>query len=272
MENKINMSQLKTKSLKVYFDTPTGKLSLEAIQNGSTYNTKSSDLSTYLDLIIKKYNKSQVIRNVDMNAQKSKISIVARDGIDIQLRADHKNDELIKLLKARNDVTWHEVVDQYKSWDDNHESLGSGLSLLIAIAISAFLPGVGIGLSGVIITAGLKAIATQAVIGIISNKGDIGATLENMVSGDSLRSTAIQMASAGIAHGLGDYFKINLNPETDKLIDHAKSGLVHTSANFVVEGALSGDGIGEVLKNSVINDNILFRFFMCRSQYNYRLR
>ena len=243
------MNQLKTKSSKVYFDTPTGKLSLKAIQNGSS-DTKTLYLSTYLDLIIKKYNKSQVIRNVDMNA-KDKISIVTRDGIDIQLRADHKNDELIKLLKARNDVTWHEVVDQYKSWNENHESLGSGLALLIAIAISAFLPGVGIGLCGAIMTAGLKAIATQAAIGIISNKGDIGATLENMVSGDSLRSTAIQMASAGLAYGIGDYFKINLTPETDKLIDHAKSGLVHASANFVAEGVLSGDGIGEVLKNSV---------------------
>ena len=88
-----------------------------------------------------------------------------------------------------------------------------------------------------------------SVESVLIGQGDIGQTLEDMVSSQGLRSTAISIASAGVAKELGEYFKVAANPTT--IGEHLKSCSVNMTAQMSAEVAFSQSDFGDILQNNL---------------------
>ena len=119
--------------------------------------------------------------------------------------------EWLNDLNLRDDVQWQKVMDAYHHWDHKNEQLNPVVAAVIAIAIAAATAGSGLvvaagaaaggGVAGGAVTAGMSALASQAAVSLMNNKGDISKTFKDMGSKSSVKSLATSMALGGALAG-----------------------------------------------------------------------
>ncbi|HGH0371199.1 TPA: contact-dependent inhibition toxin CdiA [Yersinia enterocolitica] len=119
--------------------------------------------------------------------------------------------EWLNDLNLRDDVQWQKVMDAYHSWDHKNEQLNPVVAAVIAIAIAAATAGSGLvvaagavaggGVAGGAVSAGMSALASQAAVSLMNNKGDISKTFKDMGSKSSVKSLVTSMAIGGALSG-----------------------------------------------------------------------
>ncbi|EPB0880349.1 DUF637 domain-containing protein [Yersinia enterocolitica] len=119
--------------------------------------------------------------------------------------------EWLNDLNLRDDVQWQKVMDAYHSWDHKNEQLNPVVAVVIAIAIAAATAGSGLvvaagaaaggGVAGGAVSAGMSALASQAAVSLMNNKGDISKTFKDMGSKSSVKSLVTSMAIGGALSG-----------------------------------------------------------------------
>ncbi len=155
--------------------------------------------------------------NVDYVQQQGQSLAQALDSIP----ATKENLAWIKTLNDRDDINWQAVSETFDSWEYEQESLSPAVAAIIAVVVTVVSAGTasaagaaiteaavtaGVGTSvgavaGAAVTAGSSALFSQAAITLANNKGEIGATLNDLASKNTVKALAIAMLTAGAISG-----------------------------------------------------------------------
>ncbi|MGN6670333.1 MAG: DUF637 domain-containing protein, partial [Candidatus Nucleicultricaceae bacterium] len=233
---------------KIVFDFQNGSLLLRSFEDWSSYNREELDKNAFLinssvsGYSLKKVGESQLNGEVFYTDGRPK---------HIECREDtHKNNGA--LIQAFPNAMFDPKSDEYQSWEETRMAVGSGLSALIMIGVSLVMPGIGTGTTGAMLTAGAETLGAQAVVGMINNGGNILQTLEDMASADSLRSTAISMATAGLTNEFSIMSGVPIHPKGVEFVKHLESRMLHMAAQIPVESVLSRKSFEEVFQDSLV--------------------
>ncbi|MFI7966078.1 DUF637 domain-containing protein, partial [Acinetobacter baumannii] len=213
--------------------------------------------------------------------------IVLRD--EILKLANQPGNTYLKDLVNRNDVDWQKVLLTQKDWDYKSQGLtGAGAALIVIIvtiatmgtgtaaaagaaggtAASGTTVGLGasmLGTAGVTTTAAgaivpstlgamanaaVTSLAAQASIGLINNGGDIGKTLKEMGSKDSIKNLAASVVTAGLLSQVGT--ALNLKPDSTLLSDRLVNNFTTSVGSTLVQTAINGGNLGDNLQVALL--------------------
>uniref|UniRef100_UPI004062BE8A DUF637 domain-containing protein n=1 Tax=Metapseudomonas boanensis TaxID=2822138 RepID=UPI004062BE8A len=198
--------------------------------------------------------------------------------IDAMVQAD-PNLAWIKALEQRGDVDWQRVKEVHDSFKYSHSGLGAGAAIAIAILVAAATYGAASGMAGsvagatagsgtamaagTVTTTTVAGVATTSTVAagwanamaatalssaagtgaasLVSNRGDVGKTLKDATSKDSLKAYATAALIAGFGAGVTDGWGRELTAEGNyKLVDYGER-LKAYMANTALKGMLSGE-------------------------------
>lgn len=131
-------------------------------------------------------------------------------------------------LTKRNDVDWKTVQLVRDNWDYKHAGLTreGGIVVAIVVAIVTWGAASGVGASvtastttatgsaavgaaaGAATTAAITTLASQAAVSLINNQGDVGKTLEDLSSDESIKQLQASMLTAGATAGVTSAFNL----------------------------------------------------------------
>ncbi|MEN8976497.1 DUF637 domain-containing protein, partial [Acinetobacter baumannii] len=203
--------------------------------------------------------------------------------------ANQPGNTYLKDLVDRNDVDWQKVLLTQKDWDYKSQGLtGAGAALIVIIvtivtmgsgtAAAAGAAGgtaasgttVGLGASmlgtagvtttaagaivpstlGVMANAAVTSLAAQASVGLINNGGDIGKTLKEMGSKDSIKNLAASVVTAGLLSQVGT--ALNLKPDSTLLSDRLVNNFTTSVGSTLVQTAINGGNLGDNLQVALL--------------------
>ncbi|GHC31957.1 hemagglutinin [Kushneria pakistanensis] len=164
----------------------------------------------------------------------------------------------LKQAEAQGDVDWRQVKEIHDRWNYKQSGLGEGAALAVSIAATAAMPGIGTGLTGAMMTAAAGSLAGNSVVGLINNRGNLGATLSDALSSDSLKGALIAAASAGISQGMDSVWGGETDPATGRTIPHDLSSWGGTGrfAGQRASQALADAGLQSAISGGSLNDNL----------------
>ncbi|MFZ6045087.1 filamentous hemagglutinin N-terminal domain-containing protein [Pseudomonas sp. CR3202] len=197
--------------------------------------------------------------------------------IDAMVQAD-PNLAWIKELEQRGDVDWQRVKEVHDSFKYSHSGIGAGAAIAIAILAAAATYGAASGMvgsaagatagSGTAMAAGtattttVAGVATTSTVAagwgnamaatalssaagtgaasLVSNRGELGETLKDVTSKDSLKAYATAALIAGFSAGVTDGWGRELTAEGNYKFDYGER-LKAYMANTALKGMLSGE-------------------------------
>ena len=170
----------------------------------------------------------------------------------------------IASLQADPRVDWRGVEAAFREWDYEQSGLTEAGAALVALVTAVATGGIDFSqllssgaLSGVKATAfnaGMQALTVNASVALVNNKGDLGATLKQLASTDTLRALATAMVTAGLTQNLYERFNLpleagaNLGSLTAEQL--VKKALLDTAVQTGLDTALYGaDPVAALLGN-----------------------
>ncbi len=179
------------------------------------------------------------------------------------------------LAAMEDGVYWQAAATSFEEWDYESQGLTEAGALLVTV-ITSYVLGPGIdALAGNLATqmgggaaleaalnAGLTTLSNQAAVSLINNGGDIGAVLEELASGDSIRGLITAMVSAGLGSQLVDAAGLS-GPLaegatfTDIAIRDLQADLIRASVSATVDVAINGGDLGEALFDGWTNAMVM---------------
>lgn len=205
--------------------------------------------------------------------------------------ANQPGNAYLKDLVSRKDVNWEAVKLAQENWDYKSQGLtGAGAALIVIIvtivtmgtgtAAAAGAAGgaaasgttVGLGASmigaagvtttaaGVIVPSTLGAMAnaavtsmlTQATISTINNGGDLGKTLKDLGSSDSIKNLASSVVTAGLLNGVATNLNISSNVAVNDIANRMASGMVQGVGSTLINSAVNGTSLSEGLEKALL--------------------
>ncbi len=98
--------------------------------------------------------------------------------------------------------------------------------------------------------AAVTSLAAQASIGLINNGGDIGKTLKEMGSKDSIKNLAASVVTAGLLSQVGT--ALNLKPDSTLLSDRLVNNFTTSVGSTLVQTAINGGNLGDNLQVALL--------------------
>ncbi|MBS0271759.1 MAG: HNH endonuclease [Proteobacteria bacterium] len=161
-------------------------------------------------------------------------------------------------------VKWHEIAEEHKKWNKKSQGLTPAASVVVALAIGVAIGCSGAGLAvaglfesatasatiGAMAKGGFIALASQAGVFLINNKGDIGKTFADLGKTESLESLAIGMMTAGLLEGLTEPLSLPAQPTS--VVEHLHVNAVQTGVSTSLSVPLSGSDMTESLTDGVL--------------------
>ncbi len=173
--------------------------------------------------------------------------------------------EWLGTLKNDPRVDWTGVEAQFEEWNYHHQGLTEAGAVLVSIVVgvvsggalsglsAALAQGMGMAANGMAqaaLQAGLNALASQASVALINNKGNVGAALKSLGSSASLRSLATAMVAAGLTTQLGatagDLPKTA--PLTARVSQDIQRGLMRATVRA---------GVSTAIQRGALDDNLV---------------
>ncbi|MFV5377363.1 DUF637 domain-containing protein [Acinetobacter calcoaceticus] len=203
--------------------------------------------------------------------------------------ANQPGNAYLKELVNRKDVDWQTVLLTQKDWDYKSQGLtGAGAAIIVIIvtivtmgsgtaaaagaaggaAASGTTVGLGasmLGAAGVTTTAAgaivpsalgamanaaITSLAAQASVGLINNGGDIGKTLKDLGSKDSIKNLAASVVTAGLMSQVGS--ALNLKPDSTLLPDRLANNFASSVGSTLVQTAIKGGDLGDNLQVALL--------------------
>ncbi len=97
---------------------------------------------------------------------------------------------------------------------------------------------------GAMANAAITSLAAQASVGLINNGGDIGKTLKDLGSKDSIKNLAASVVTAGLMSQVGS--ALNLKPDSTLLPDRLANNFASSVGSTLVQTAIKGE-ISEII-------------------------
>lgn len=180
-------------------------------------------------------------------------------------------------LAQRKDVDWQQIELAQQNWDFKRSGLTQEGAVVVAIVVTvlswgtaseagaAIVQGAGAstaaGTAGAAVAAGLAAgmttLASQAAVSLINNQGDVGKTLQDLGSQESVRQLVASMLTAGLAQGAtsalqgaGILGKVTADASfATRFANYATKAVVAAG----VQSAVYGTPLSETAKSALIN-------------------
>ena len=125
-------------------------------------------------------------------------------------------------LSQRKDVDWQQIELASQSWDYKRAGLTKEGAAVVVIVVTVLTAGWGSGLGGVVgggveaatgsavagavasaaTAAAVTTLASQAAVSLINNQGDVGKTLQDLGSKESVKQLVTSMLTAGLTQGV----------------------------------------------------------------------
>ncbi|WP_228732138.1 DUF637 domain-containing protein, partial [Acinetobacter baumannii] len=103
---------------------------------------------------------------------------------------------------------------------------------------------------GAMANAAITSLATQAGVSLINNGGDIGKTLKDLGSKDSIKSLATSVVTAGLLSQVGT--ALNLKPDSTLLSDRLANNFASSVGTTLVQTAINGGDLGDNLQVALL--------------------
>ncbi|SIR15803.1 Possible hemagglutinin, partial [Rhizobium sp. RU33A] len=164
-------------------------------------------------------------------------------------------------------VDWQAVNAEFREWDYKSQGLTEAGAALVTLVATALTAGTGItaamstslttSLGGgaamnAALNAGLQTLINKTAVSLVNNQGDLGATLKELGSADTLRSLATAMVTAGLTtqllHSAGLGVKLpDTAPFPDRLVQSIQQGLIRATVRAGVTTAIEGGKLDDAL-------------------------
>jgi filamentous hemagglutinin len=199
------------------------------------------------------------------------VPISEKDANKIELRdaildlSKQPGNEYLKEFVNRKDVDWQMVLLTQKDWDYKSQGLTGAGAAIIAIVVTMVTAGAGaavvgalggsaatLGGSAIAMTqAALTSLATQASVSLINNGGNIGKTLKELGSKDSIKNLAASVVTAGLLSQVST--ALNLKPDSTVFSDRLVNNFTTSVSSTLVQTAINGGDLEENLKVALLS-------------------
>lgn len=174
--------------------------------------------------------------------------------------ANQPGNQYLKDLINRDDVDWQKIVLAQKDWNYKQQGLTGAGAAIIAIIIAICTYGAGSAAAGAIgasstgatsamAQAAITTLSTQTSISLINNGGDIGQTLKDLGSKESVKSLAASVVTAGLMSQLSTAFNITL---TNEVANKAVNNFVQEFSSTLISTSVQGGSLSENLKAALL--------------------
>ena len=167
----------------------------------------------------------------------------------------------LNTLLQRRDVNWQPVKLAYDQWDFKQSGLTPGGAALVAVVVAYCTAGVGSALVGAeagtagaaMANAAVSSLAAQATISLINNKGDIGKTLKELGSSQTVKATLAAVLTAGVLDKIGatDAMKSLTGPNAT-FADKLSYNLINATGRALTNTAITGGNLEDALKQALV--------------------
>ena len=208
--------------------------------------------------------------------------------------------EYLNQLAANPNVKWDKIALANEKWSYDQAGLTPAGAALLSIAIAAYTGGLGAEMLGgttataatattaatsatlagsaslaTAVNAGFASLASQAAVAMVNNGGDIGKTLAQLGSEQSIKGLLTTMATAGALQQLGSTAMFNGQSGTaaagtnglttaqtaatfgDKLLKNITNNLAGSAIDSVINGrAFDEKALGNALTNALITTGL----------------
>jgi large exoprotein involved in heme utilization and adhesion len=163
-------------------------------------------------------------------------------------------------LTARRDVNWQPVRLAYEQWDYKQEGLTPAGAALLAVAVAWSMPtGAGAGLlkttgatTSAMANAAFASLAAQASITLINNKGDVGKTLKELGSSQTVKATIAAALTAGVLDKIGGTSTMRDLSRQTGFSEKLTYNLINASGRALTNTAINGGNLEDALKQALI--------------------
>ncbi|CAM8633227.1 VENN motif-containing domain containing protein [Comamonadaceae bacterium] len=158
--------------------------------------------------------------------------------------------EYLNQLAANPNVKWDEVTLANEKWSYSQAGLTPAGAALLSIAVAAYAPGLSTGITSAVgggsiaagLNAGFIALQSQAAVALVNNGGDIGKTLEQLGSEQSIKNLLTVMVTAGALSNLNQTLGFN-----------GQSGAGASGTNGITTSQAANQFTSNLLKNVTNN-------------------
>jgi hypothetical protein len=192
--------------------------------------------------------------------------------------------EYLADLKNNPNVDFNKINEAHKNWNYKSQGLTEVGAAMVVIVVTIATAGAGasamgsmgyatagtatastttvisagaMAASSAAISAGIANLTSTAVISLANNGGDIGKTLKDLGSSETLKSLSVSMATAGAVAGLSNAAGVSGKFSDLKLADQAKRVVITVGATSTVDSVINGTDLGknlvDNLKTSLVN-------------------
>ncbi len=200
----------------------------------------------------------------------SKPTFTAPGGLSVQIPEGEFKSQIATLsqqpgmgylndLAARKDVNWQPVKLAHEQWDYKQEGLTPAGAALLSVAVAWATGGMGAGLMGTTGTASsamanaaFSSLAAQASITLINNKGDIGKTLKELGSSQTVKATIAAALTAGVLDKLGATSTMKDLSSKTGFSGKLTYNLINASGRALTNTAINGGNLEDALKQALV--------------------
>ncbi|MHB0991233.1 MAG: hemagglutinin repeat-containing protein [Burkholderiales bacterium] len=182
--------------------------------------------------------------------------------------------------KLSSKVDWNQIQEMHQHWDYRAQGLTPAAAAVITIVVAYFTAGSGAEIMGggeaaagasaagttaattatltageaataAAISTGITAISSQTAISLIDNGGDVGATLKQLGSSQSIRNIATAMLTAGAVSEVANLANLSTVTAQSSFAANAELGIVRGVTAAVVNSAINGTSLESNLRTDI---------------------
>jgi filamentous hemagglutinin len=163
-------------------------------------------------------------------------------------------------LTARSDVNWQPVKLAFDQWNYQQEGLTPAGAALLGVAVAWAMPaGVGANLIGaksttsaLMANAALTSLAAQASIAFVNNKGDVGKTLKELGSSQTVKATIAAALTAGVLDKLRATGTMKELSGKTGFSEKLTYNLINATGRALTNTAINGGSLEDALKSALL--------------------
>jgi adhesin HecA-like repeat protein len=170
--------------------------------------------------------------------------------------------EYLKDLANDPKIKWEQVKLAHDEWQYDQQGLTPAGAALLSIAVAVASGGAAagfvhsLGFTGATaagMTAGMTAMASSAAVSFVNNGGDIGKTLKDLGSKDSIKNIALAMVTAGVLTELNTAMGLDKVTVKDGFTANLGKAVVNNLANAGVTSAITGTSLEDNIKTGLVS-------------------
>ena len=177
--------------------------------------------------------------------------------------SNQPGNEYLKELITRKDVNWEAVKLAQENWNYKSQGLTGAGAALVVIIVTILTYGAGTSAAasvtaatnsaalGASAQAAVTTIASQASVSLINNSGDIGKTLKDLGSKESVKGLVTSVVTAGLLSEVGA--ALNIKPDSSVLSDRLIKNFTNSVGSTLVQTGINGGNLEDNLRVALLS-------------------